>query len=757
MKNLIFFILCLPFSLFAQKQAVLVKEGQALFTIAVQANANMAEIKAAELLQSSIQKMANCVLPIVQTDKPDVKNTIYIAPAGVRMPKGFKQHFSNDFNAKKAALIDDAFLISIQENNILLLSGGKKGSYYGVVHLLEKYFDCRMYAPNAEVMPQKTTLTLPISCETDRPANPMRIVYGVMTGRNEAYRDWQRLNHHDEEFAEGYYVHTFNRLVPWKTHFEAHPEYFAWMNGKRVIDQLCLTNPDVFDLTVEKLKADMAKQPNKILWSVSQDDNFSYCQCDNCAKIIADEDSPAGPIIHFVNKVAAEFPNKTISTLAYQYSRKAPKRVKPADNVQVMLCTIELNRSKSIESDPGSASFLKDITDWGKICKNIYLWDYTVNFSHHITPFPNLHVLQPNIQFFTKNRVNAHFQQTNADIGHEFSELKVYLIARLLWNPAVNTDSIMTDFLNGYYGAGGPFIQKYIHHLTAEITKTGEWLDIYGPPIAHIHTFLSADNMLQYNQYFDEAEKAVANDAVLLQRVKVCRLPIQYAMIEIGKSDMFGPRGFYIEKGEDFILKPEMAQLIEDFYSVCKQNSVITIDEAGLTPEVYYQSSKRFLNVQVARNMAFHKRTSAQPMPSIKYGGANLDILTNGVQGANDFKVHWLGWEAKDFDLILDLESIKQPTSINISTLYVPKSWILHPKSVTCSVSEDGVNYRLLATQVIEGDQRAESLTHNFTFNNNGDNCRYIKFEVKGTLKLFDWHPSAGGGSWVFIDEIVVH
>ena len=30
------------------------------------------------------------------------------------------------------------------------------------------------------------------------------------------------------------------------------------------------------------------------------------------------------------------------------------------------------------------------------------------------------------------------------------------------------------------------------------------------------------------------------------------------------------------------------------------------------------------------------------------------------------------------------------------------------------------------------------------------------KFEVKGTIHLFDWHPSAGGDSWVFIDEIVV-
>ena len=752
----ILFFLSIPLSIFAQNQAVWVKNGLPQFSITLSAKPSDADEKAAILLQASIKKMTHCELKIVKTDKPNTKNTIYITPSVFDIKKGFKKHFTPDFESKKKQLIDDAFLISVQKDNILIVNGGKKGSYYGIIHLLEKYFGCRMYAPNAEIMPQPREILLPILCEMDKPANSIRIVNGVMTQQNEAYRNWQRLNDHNEEFAKGYYVHTFNRLVPWETHFEAHPEYFALMGGKRIIDQLCLTNADVYNLTIKKLKEEMAKQPEKKLWSVSQGDNFSYCQCDKCAKITADEGSAAGPIIHFVNKVAAEFPDKMISTLAYQYSRKAPKHVKPADNVQIMLCTIELNRSKNIENDPLSISFLKDITDWGKISKNIYLWDYTVNFSHHITPFPNLHTLQPNIQFFVKNNVNAHFQQTNTAIGHEFSELKGYLLSRLLWNPNVNIDSVTTDFLNGYYGAGGIFIQKYINQLTSEIKKTGEWLDIYGHPMSHAKTFLSAENMAKYNQFFDAAENAVKGDPSVLQRVKVCRLPIQYAMMEIGKSDMFGAPGFYTEDKEKFLLKPQMQQLMEDFYTVCKQNEVKNINEAGLTPEEYYQSTKRFINVQVEGNIAFRKKMTANPTPSPKYSHADLAILTNGVQGANDYKAHWLGWEAQDFEFVLDLETTKQPKNIQISTLYDPKSWILHPKSVTCSVSEDGVTYRLLETQTIEGEQRKENVTHNFSFDKNIGTCRYVKFEVVGTKKLFNWHPSAGGGSWVFVDEIVV-
>ena len=95
---------------------------------------------------------------------------------------------------------------------------------------------------------------------------------------------------------------------------------------------------------------------------------------------------------------------------------------KPAPNVQVMLCTIELNRSLPIATDPGSRAFRKDIADWGRISRNIYLWDYIVNFSHHVSPFPNLHVLQPNLQFFASHGVGQHFRQGNTSPGHEFSE-----------------------------------------------------------------------------------------------------------------------------------------------------------------------------------------------------------------------------------------------------------------------------------------------------------------------------------------------
>jgi hypothetical protein len=714
----------------------LVVDGVSEFSIVIPELASAEEIRAAEFLRDHLLKVSGAELPIIFSDEWDSELGIFIS---------------------KSPEIEtgDGFRIFSQGPALFIKGGQARGCIYGVAELLEKFLGVRYYSPHYVVIPEATNIVLPPIDISGASPNTYRNVHGDFV-KDPDYKDFNRLHSIDDMFARGYYVHTFHRLIPWQEYYQSNPEFFAYMNGKRIIDQLCLSHPDVFDLVVEKLRKEMVLQPDKQVWSVSQDDNFSYCQCDDCSKVIEEEGSAAGPIIRFVNHVAEAFPDKVISTLAYQYSRQAPLKTKPRENVQIMLCTIELNRSKPIAIDPTSASFLKDLEDWGRISNHIYLWDYTVDFDHLTTPFPNLHTLQPNIQLFVNNNVQEHFQQTNTGAGHEFSELKSYLLARLLWNPEADKEAIIKEFTDGFYGPAGRWIRKYIYALQDEILKTGEWLDIYGPPTNHQHTFLSARNIERYSRYFDRAEKAVAGQPQYHLHVRTARIPLQYATMEIGKSDMFGPRGWYAEKDGDFVPRKEMIQMLEDFYQTSIDANTSPINESGLTAEAYYQSTKRFIDVQVEGNLAFRKKVTASPSPAEKYSGGDLALLTNGVRGANDYKVHWLGWEAQHFELVLDLEQPVEAANIEISTLWDSKSWIMHPRSVTCLVSENGVDYTFVEEQVVEGNQRNEEVNRLFSFPAPAEKFRYVKFEVEGTLKLFDWHPSAGGGSWVFVDEVVV-
>ncbi|HEK85731.1 MAG: DUF4838 domain-containing protein [Candidatus Saccharicenans sp.] len=729
--------LLLPFSASkVEAQVTLVKKSRSSYQIILPSNPSLEENRAAEFLNKHLEKIASCTLPIVATDKPQGKNLVII---------------------KKSAELKEAddFRLYTRGHRLYILGGPGKGCVYGVAELLERYFGVRYYSPDFVVIPRATTLKLPALNLYSHSLNTYRNVHGQFS-QDPDYRDFHRLNVIDDMFARGYYVHTFQKLVPWQEYFKDHPEYFAWLNGKRVIDQLCPSNPEVQKLIIQKLEQEMKAQPDKKVWSVSQNDNFSYCQCEKCQKIMEEEGSPAGPILRLVNAVAAHFPDKIISTLAYQFSRSAPKITKPAANVQIMLCTIELNRSKPIAEDPTSASFIKDLEDWSRLTKNIYLWDYTVDFAHNISPFPNLHTLKPNLQLFVKYGVRQHFQQSNTGTGHEFSELKNYLLAKFLWNPEADVDSLIKEFTDGYYGPAAPWIRRYIYHLQSEILKTGEWLDIYGPPNAHQDTFLSAENIRAYNEYFDRAEEAVAKRPDYLLHVRTARMALQYAEMEITKADMFGPGGWYDEVNGDFLPKKHLLDSLEKFYDTAQKVKAAPVNESGLTCEEYYRLTKRFLETQVKGNLAFRKKVTATPPPAAKYSGGNLALLTNGVRGANDYKVHWLGWEGQNFELLLDLEKQAEPSIIEISTLWAPQSWILHPVEIRCYVSKDGTNFEPLGSQKIEDDQRQAEISKIWSFPASGRSFRFVKFEVLGTLKLYDWHPSAGGKSWVFVDEIVV-
>ena len=285
--------------------------------------------------------------------------------------------------------------------------------------------------------------------------------------------------------------------------------------------------------------------------------------------------------------------------------------------------------------------------------------------------------------------------------------------------------------------------------------KSGDNLDIYEPPTVHATTFLSAENMDAYEKIFDKAEKSVSQYPELLKRVEKQRLPIMYAAMEIGKSDMFGNRGWYKEQNGKFILNARMKQILEDFNRICKENGVTSLNESGLTPEIYYNSTLRFIDVKTEHNQAFRKPVSANPLPATKYSHGDLSLLTNGVNGANDFKVHWLGWEDQDFKLTVDLEKLTDLHKIRISSLYDPKSWILHPKEVICEISADNKTWKQIGDQLTSGDQNHEVVNKDFIFSGSYKQARYIRFLIKGTRKLPVWHPSAGGASWVFIDEII--
>jgi len=724
-----------------QKGLRITNEGKSNYVIIIPTKSNKSDSTAASYLSKYISEMTELDIPVLHDSA---------APGNFEICIGN----TNRFDFSKEEFAPDAFRIRSMDEKLFIVGGNRKGTIYGVIDLLEQW-GCRKFSSDESHIPKYDHLDLDPIDRYNAPANDLRIINGKMTA-NPEFVDWLRITTIPEVAPPGYYVHTFHRLIPREDFFDDHPEYFAWLGNKYSFDQPCPSNPDVKKLIIERLGQEMAEHPDFDIWSVSQNDNFTYCRCDECSAVIEEEGSPAGPIIRLVNDVAAAFPDKTIATLAYQFSRTAPLKTKPADNVLVRLCTIELNRSRPIQHDSLSQSFVKDITDWGKICKNIYLWDYTINFNHSVSPFPNLHVLQPNLQFFYENNVRMQFPQSNLQAGHEFVELKAKMLSGLMWDPYLNIDSLKNDFFEHFYLEAAPFLKAYADRMEKELIRSGKILYIYEPPNNHSDGFWSAENVSAYNDLFDRAETAVADQPEILKRVQLSRLPLQYAIMEIGKNDMFGSRGWYDEIDGNFVLRQDMKETLEKFYRICSENNISTLNERSLTPEIYYLSTLRFIDVKVEGNLAFRKPVTVSPPAAEKYAKGNPSILTDGVQGAHDFNVHWLGWWGEDAVITVDLEVMVDPEKIEIGTLWDGRSWILHPASVSCLVSKDDKTYVKLGTLEVSGDQEFKEVTRKFTFHPESKEIRYVRFEITGAGDLPKWHASEGEPSWFFVDEITV-
>lgn len=424
----------------------------------------------------------------------------------------------------------DGFRIHTDGDKLYITGGRPRGVLYGVYEFLESYIGWRFLTASHSYRIGADTIDLRDIDDEQIPVLEYRDVYWYpyFKSRIAARRKVNSANTRDipESLGgsvgyTGGFVHTFGTLVGCDWHL-----------------QPCLSDPEILDKTIESVKKILVRSPNAKLISVSQNDNVNYCKCDKCTAIDEEEGSHAGTMIRFVNAVADAFaydyPKLGIHTLAYQYTRKAPKLTKPRDNVVVQLCTIEccFNHSLNDDSCELNRALKQDMEEWAKICNRIYIWDYTTNFAHYIATFPNFHVIADNVRFFCDNHSKGIFEQGNYQgTGGEFSELRSYLLAKLLWNPYISEEEYyrhMDEFLAGYYGAGWKYIRKFIDYITKSAKKIPHF-GIY----AHPTKMLNADDFIGNNEideWFDNAEKMA--DPMAIDNVK--RVRLQYKYFKLG-------------------------------------------------------------------------------------------------------------------------------------------------------------------------------------------------------------------------------
>ena len=685
----------------------LVQNGVSTYTIVIPVDALPAEKEAAGILQRYVARISGATLPITTTATGP---TIYLGRIG-------------DLSPLKA----DGYLIKTEGLNLYIIGARGKATVYGVYGFLDHYLGCRKFDAGPASTPSNKTIAIKEGLyDLQNPAFLYRESY-YPESMDAEYLEW----HHLHQFVDlwGVWGHSYFKFVPPQAYFQTHPEYFAFTNGRRQPTQLCLSNEAVFRLTIDYLKAQMAKHPDALYWSVSPNDDNGYCTCDSCRKADEEEGGPSGSLIRFVNRVAAAFPDKIITTLAYGYTSRAPLHTRPADNVYVMFSSIY-----------GTGN----LEAWSRLTSRLMLWNYTTQFTNYLAPFPDYANLQPNLQYARAHSIIGVFEQGSGDTYGDMSEYNSYLQAALLWNPDINVDSLTREFSQGYYGSDA--VRQYLKAISARTTS----LDIYGNPINE--SFLKPENIESYEAILDQAEAAAFPAATA--RLIRAHLPLEYTILQQSRSYGLDPHGYLESEGS---VKPNWPARVVRFVEDCKAAGVTELSEGGESPEAYGAEWTAIFNAKIEKTIARNAHvTLANPYVE-DYPAKGPGTLTDGMPGFSDFSYNWLCFYGVDMVATIDLGEPKTLNEVHMHFLYDPRHWIFLPASVEVAASTDGITFTAIGTHTYpkpEEDYLPKIDTCRIAA---PVKARYLRVTAKTPQALPDWRPNASKKPMICCDEVYVN
>lgn len=454
---------------------------------------------------------------------------------------------------KLDALGKDGIVLKTSPAGDLFIAGrAPRGTLYAAYSFLEDFCGVRWWTPIVEAVPANANLKIRAPNLEYTPVMEYRdSFYFSFNIMEKVYPDEARIKFCAKMKNNGFFNAIpsewggnttclpgawpmFSQLMPPDKYFKAHPEWFSELNGQRTPKQLCLSNVEMRRELTRNVLALIKATPGVDMVSITHNDAADgNCGCAPCRAIDAREGAPSGLLLQCVNTVAeaveAEHPGLFVNTLAYTYNMQPPKVTKPRHNVSVQFCSPVVD-AKRFDS-PANQPFMDTLRVWSGITPKLYAWTYLIDFGDLLDPIPNTFNLGPNIRTLAAHKVTGVFAQGNsyASIG-DFPELKSWLVAKLLWNPAVDDQALINEFLTAYYGAAAQPLHRYLELIAQAAAPENMSFVIhnaYATPPA-LTPWLDLDTMNRATTLFNEAEKGVAGHPEQLERVKKARAAIEF-------------------------------------------------------------------------------------------------------------------------------------------------------------------------------------------------------------------------------------
>ena len=275
--------------------------------------------------------------------------------------------------------------------------------------------------------------------------------------------------------------HTYERAIPLDKFAETHPEYFALIDGKRLVDptvnaQYCISNPDVQRLMFEDLIGWLDKGCETV--DLGQPDGFRPCQCDACRQLFGtgDDWSEKLWILHrrLAEQVLAARPGKQVTIMSYILTALPPKTFSEfPENVRIML----------------TGTNEEDIAPW-RACGvpggfTSYIYNWCPNLGSRYTPMRTPRFVESQVKRLVENRIQSVYRDgPGALYGLEGP---VYYTMGRMFDDAENNraQDLVNEFCGAAFGKAAPHMLRFYERLYHGIELYSEFLGTRCPAWAY--------------------------------------------------------------------------------------------------------------------------------------------------------------------------------------------------------------------------------------------------------------------------------
>ena len=497
-------------------------------------------IRVATEIQKYIEKMSGTKLPVVNEPEADttglpvkiaVGHTQLAAKNGVAIPSGFKEVVGDP-----RAFEEEGFVIKTK-GNAVILGGNSDGHYLGTLYAGYEFLErlgCRWYFPGewGEVIPERKTVVFP---ETDLVSKPDFVIRGISgpgsgwspatAEEDKAYKEWFRKAKYSynpqscANFYPGVGDGFLAYLVPPREFQTNDPTLYAMnKSGSRTQPlyenqaMLSLCNPKTFELAVKNLKEAFAgKRKTSIVSSngfgISPPDGSCYDFDPEAVKKNQNFRYPAYDALpmtseeyfDFAVRLAKEFPDKWVSTMAYCGREMPPQGVKIPPNMAVLYAPIATDVLHPC-GDPRSWRRMETLSimrQWCKLSPHVFMYDYNPGFLlGSFVPERDVANFAVNVKLYKAMKLKGF--ETEGRKTYMVNWISYYMRGKLMWDANADVAALKQDFYTTFFGSeAGPFVQQWWDECEKALAATTmecheDWL------VTHVYTVAFTQNIHQY-------------------------------------------------------------------------------------------------------------------------------------------------------------------------------------------------------------------------------------------------------------------